>query len=204
MKKPTRSGARALKTRIKKKSGLKISSRRWLERHMNDPYVHRAKADGYRSRAAFKLIEIDDKHQILKPGLRIVDLGSAPGGWCQVSAARTRSDDENPLVVAIDYLEMDPVPGTKFLKKDFLEDDAPDALIEEQAFQPTHYGKIVLVFDQVLKNRDLFRQLLPQHVFLFQATNQRNNSVAIQASNQVNQQRFRPANRHTGQQKHDA
>ncbi|MEX0346685.1 MAG: RlmE family RNA methyltransferase [Rhizobiaceae bacterium] len=136
MKKPARSGARALKTRIKKKSGLKISSRRWLERHMNDPYVHRAKADGYRSRAAYKLIEIDDKHQILKPGLRIVDLGSAPGGWCQVSAARAKSDNENPSVVAIDYLEMDPVPGTKFLKKDFLDNDAPDALIDALGGKP--------------------------------------------------------------------
>lgn len=136
MKKPARSGARALKTRIKKKSGLKISSRRWLERHMNDPYVHRAKADGYRSRAAYKLLEIDEKHQILKPGLRIVDLGSAPGGWCLVCAARAKSDEENPSVVAIDYLEMDPVPGTIFLKKDFLDDDAPDALIEAIGGKP--------------------------------------------------------------------
>ena len=80
-----------LKTRIKKKSGLKESSRRWLERHINDPYVQRSKADGYRSRAAYKLIEIDDRHKILKPGARVIDLGAAPGGWCQVAAARVKS-----------------------------------------------------------------------------------------------------------------
>src|SRR5690554_1102500 len=88
MKKPARpgaTGARALKTRIRKKSKLKNSSRRWLERHLNDPYVHRSRAEGYRSRAAFKLIEIDDKHDLLKPGQRVIDLGAAPGGWCQVT-----------------------------------------------------------------------------------------------------------------------
>lgn len=138
MKKPAKSGSgtRAMKTRVKKKSGLKVSSRRWLERHMNDPYVHRAKAEGYRSRAAFKLIEIDERHKILKPGARIVDLGSAPGGWSQVSATRVQSDNENPSVVAIDYLEMDPVPGATFLQKDFLDDDAPDALIKALSQRP--------------------------------------------------------------------
>ncbi len=138
MKKAARpgGGARALKTRVKKKSGLKPSSRRWLERHMNDPYVHQAKAEGYRSRAAFKLIEIDDRYGILKPGARVVDLGSAPGGWCQVSVARCRSTDESPSIAAIDYLEMDPVPGAAFLQKDFLDDDAPDALIEALGGRP--------------------------------------------------------------------
>ena len=138
MKKQTRrgSGTRELKTRIKKKSGLKASSRRWLERHMNDPYVHRAKAEGYRSRSAFKLIEIDDKHNILTPGAKVVDLGSAPGGWCQVSVARTGSEDTGPGVVAIDCLEMDPVPGTTFLQMDFLDDDAPEKLIEALGGRP--------------------------------------------------------------------
>jgi 23S rRNA (uridine2552-2'-O)-methyltransferase len=93
---------RVLKTRIKKKSGLKESSRRWLERHMNDPYVQKSKAEGYRSRSAYKLIEIDDRHHLLKPGQRVIDLGAAPGGWCQVAAARTRSTVERPLVVGID------------------------------------------------------------------------------------------------------
>jgi 23S rRNA (uridine2552-2'-O)-methyltransferase len=89
-KKPVKPGAtRVLRTKIKKKSGLKESSRRWLERHMNDPYVQRSKADGYRSRAAYKLIEIDDRYKLLKPGLKVIDLGAAPGGWSQVAAART-------------------------------------------------------------------------------------------------------------------
>lgn len=130
MKKPTGgSGPRALKTRIKKKSGLKNSSRRWLERHMNDPYVHRSKAEGFRSRAAFKLIEIDDRYKILKPGTRVIDLGAAPGGWSQVAARRIGSTDAAPTVVAIDYLDMDAVPGVAFLKMDFLEDDAPERLM---------------------------------------------------------------------------
>jgi 23S rRNA (uridine2552-2'-O)-methyltransferase len=126
--KPTVS--RVLKTRIKKKSGLKESSRRWLERHMNDPYVQRSKADGYRSRAAYKLIEIDDRYNLLKPGLRVIDLGAAPGGWCQVAAARTKSTADNPQVIGIDYLEMDPVPGAPVLLMDFLDDDAPARLAE--------------------------------------------------------------------------
>ncbi|TWG61356.1 RlmE family RNA methyltransferase [Aminobacter sp. J44] len=136
MKKPGKgaalsgSGARALKTRVKKKSGLKVSSRRWLERHLNDPYVHRSKAEGWRSRAAFKLIEIDDKHKLLKPGMRVVDLGAAPGGWLQVAAQRIKSPDDAPTVVGIDYLEIDPIPGATFLQKDFLDDDAPEKLME--------------------------------------------------------------------------
>lgn len=132
-KKPVGSGAggaRVLRTKIKKKSGLKESSRRWLERHMNDPYVQRSKAAGYRSRAAYKLIEIDDRYKILKPGLKIIDLGAAPGGWCQVAAARTKSSAENPHVVGIDYLGMDPVPGSLVLELDFLDDSAPTRLIE--------------------------------------------------------------------------
>jgi 23S rRNA (uridine2552-2'-O)-methyltransferase len=123
-------GTRVLRTKVKKKSGLKESSRRWLERHLNDPYVQRSKAEGYRSRAAYKLIEIDDKHHILKPGLRVIDLGAAPGGWCQVSAERVGSTEERPLVVGIDYLEMDPVPGAAILKMDFLDDAAPARLVE--------------------------------------------------------------------------
>ncbi|RUM95506.1 RlmE family RNA methyltransferase [Pseudaminobacter arsenicus] len=130
-KKPAKpAGARVLKTRIKKKSGLKESSRRWLERHMNDPYVQRSKADGYRSRAAYKLIEIDERYHLLKPGMRVIDLGAAPGGWCQVAAARTGSTEADPQVIGIDYLEMDPVPGAPVLLMDFLDDDAPDRLAE--------------------------------------------------------------------------
>ncbi|MEQ8297575.1 MAG: RlmE family RNA methyltransferase [Nitratireductor sp.] len=131
MKKPgPKPGARALKARVKKKRGLKASSRRWLERHLNDPYVHRAKADGYRSRAAFKLIEIDDRQKLLKPGARVIDLGAAPGGWSQVAVQRTGSDPAAPTVVAIDYLDMDAIVGVTFLKMDFLDDDAPERLLE--------------------------------------------------------------------------
>lgn len=104
------------------------SSRRWLERQLNDPYVHRAKAEGYRSRAAFKLVEIDDRHDLLFPGARVVDLGAAPGGWSQVAASRVQSNDDDPLVVAIDLLAMEPIAGVRFMRKDFLDDDAPDLL----------------------------------------------------------------------------
>ncbi len=129
--KPTKPGAtRVLRVKMRKKSGLKESSRRWLERHMNDPYVQRSKADGYRSRAAYKLIEIDDRYKFLKPGLRVIDLGAAPGGWCQVSAARTGSKDAHPHVVGIDYLGMDSLPGVALLEMDFLDDAAPARLIE--------------------------------------------------------------------------
>ena len=134
--KPGPGGMRVLKTRVKKKSGLKESSRRWLQRHINDPYVQRSKADGYRSRAAYKLIEIDDKHHLLKPGMKVIDLGAAPGGWCQVAAARTKSSAENPHVVGIDYLEMDAVPGAAILMMDFLDADAPARLIEALGGEP--------------------------------------------------------------------
>ena len=129
-------GGRALKTRIKKKSGLKNSSRRWLERHLNDPYVHKAKNEGYRSRAAFKLTEIDDRYELIKPGMRVIDLGAAPGGWTQVAVTRTGSTEDDIRVVAIDYLDMDPVPGAAILKMDFLDDEAPAKLIEVLGGEP--------------------------------------------------------------------
>jgi len=123
-------GARVLKTRVKKKRGLKTSSRRWLERHLNDPYVRRATAEGMRSRAAYKLMEIDDRYRLLAPGMRVIDLGAAPGGWCQVAAERVKSDPLQPSVVGIDYLEMDPVPGAAILQMNFLDEEAPGHLIE--------------------------------------------------------------------------
>ncbi len=110
----------------------KPSSRRWLERQLADPYVKQAKAQGYASRAAFKLIEIDDRYRILKPGSRVVDLGAAPGGWTQVAVARTGSPQgksAKPLVVGIDVLEMEPVPGALVLQMDFLATEAPAALL---------------------------------------------------------------------------
>ena len=121
---------RKLGQRVKKRGKIKASSRRWIERHINDPYVQRAKLEGYRARAAFKLLEIDEKHDILRGAKRIVDLGSAPGSWSQIAAKVTGSTDADPRVAAIDFLEMDPLPGVRFLQMDFLDDDAPDRLIE--------------------------------------------------------------------------
>lgn len=124
-------GVDGLHVRVKKKGrSLKESSRRWLERQLNDPYVQRAKAEGYRSRAAFKLLEIDDRYHILKKGQRIIDLGAAPGGWCQIAADRVGSTFDAPLVVGIDYLDVDPLPGVTLLKMDFLDEEAPACLME--------------------------------------------------------------------------
>ena len=117
-------GDRRLKVRVKDKRKTQ-SSRKWLERQLNDPYVVRAKREGYRSRAAFKLIEIDDKHRLFKPGARVADLGSAPGGWSQVAAKRVGAQGR---VVGIDILDMDQLPGVEFAKIDFLDPDAPDRL----------------------------------------------------------------------------
>jgi 23S rRNA (uridine2552-2'-O)-methyltransferase len=117
-------GGRALKVRVKDKRKSQ-SSRAWLERQLNDPYVARAKREGFRSRAAFKLIEIDDKHHILKPGARVADLGAAPGGWSQVAAKRV---GERGRVVGIDLLEMEALPGVEFAAIDFLDPAAPDKL----------------------------------------------------------------------------
>ena len=113
-----------LKIRVKDKR-KSVSSRRWLERQLNDPYVARAKREGYRSRAAFKLAEIDDRHHLLKPGGRVVDLGAAPGGWSQVAQKRVGSRGR---VVAIDILEMDAIAGVEIAELDFLDPDAPDRL----------------------------------------------------------------------------
>ncbi|MDW9761922.1 23S rRNA methyltransferase [Sinorhizobium meliloti] len=111
-----------------KKGKLKASSRRWIERHINDPYVQRAQLEGYRARAAFKLLEIDEKHKILAGAKRIIDLGAAPGSWSQIAAKVTNSTDADPRVAAIDFLEMDPIPGVRFLQMDFLDPEAPENL----------------------------------------------------------------------------
>ncbi|MDO6964611.1 RlmE family RNA methyltransferase [Rhizobium alvei] len=113
-----------------RKTKLKESSRRWLERHINDPYVQRSKREGYRSRAVYKLLEIDEKHQILKGARRIIDLGAAPGGWSQIAARVTNSTNDSIRVAAIDFLEMDAIPGVHFIQMDFLEDGAPQKLID--------------------------------------------------------------------------
>ena len=119
-----------LKIRVKTAKKRTVSSTKWLERQLNDPYVARARAEGYRSRAAFKIKEMDEKHKLFHKGTRVVDLGAAPGGWSQVAARAVGSTEANPLVVGIDYLEMDPIPGVILLKKDFTEDDAPQMLID--------------------------------------------------------------------------
>lgn len=110
------------KSRVKTAKKRKTSSTRWLERQLNDPYVDKAKRDGYRSRAAYKIIEIDEKIGLLKKGMKIVDLGSAPGGWSQIAAKK------GCTVVAIDLLEVDEIPGVDFVQMDFMDDDAPDKL----------------------------------------------------------------------------
>jgi 23S rRNA (uridine2552-2'-O)-methyltransferase len=108
----------------------KLSSKLWLERQLNDPYVAQAKREGLRSRAAYKLIEIDDKYHFLKPGMSVVDLGAAPGGWSQIAAKRVGAADRRGKVVAIDLLEMPEISGVSFAQLDFLKEDAPDRLLK--------------------------------------------------------------------------
>jgi 23S rRNA (uridine2552-2'-O)-methyltransferase len=122
-------GSRDLKVRVKTGKGRSLSSKLWLERQLNDPYVARAKREGFRSRAAFKLIEIDDKHRLLKPGARVVDLGAAPGGWSQVAAKRVGAAEGKGKVIAIDLLDMPAIPGVAFAQIDFLDDAAPEKLV---------------------------------------------------------------------------
>jgi 23S rRNA (uridine2552-2'-O)-methyltransferase len=124
-------GARGdkLKQHVKTAHKRSHSSTQWLQRQLNDPYVARAKAEGLRSRAAFKLTEIDDRYRLLKSGHVIVDLGAAPGGWCQVAAERIGLKQGRGRVVGIDLLEIEPIPGVDLLLMDFTEDDAPAALL---------------------------------------------------------------------------
>jgi len=130
-------GTRELHTRVKKKAGtIKASSRRWLERHLNDPYVHQSKIDGYRSRAAYKLIEINERYKLLKKGQKVIDLGAAPGGWSQVAAGMVGSSHEKPSVIGIDYLHVDPLPGVILLEMDFLDEQAPHQLLEALGDKP--------------------------------------------------------------------
>jgi 23S rRNA (uridine2552-2'-O)-methyltransferase len=107
----------------------KLSSKLWLERQLNDPYVAQARREGLRSRAAYKLSEIDDKYHFLKPGMSVVDLGAAPGGWSQIAAKRVGAADGRGKVVAIDLLEMPEIPGVSFAQLDFLKEDAPEKLL---------------------------------------------------------------------------
>jgi 23S rRNA (uridine2552-2'-O)-methyltransferase len=118
------------RTGLRTARGRSVSSQRWLKRQLDDPYVRRAKSEGWRSRAAFKLIEIDDKYRLLKPGQKVLDLGAAPGGWSQVAASRVKAGQGAGRVVAIDLLDIEPIPGVEFARLDFLDDAAPARLRE--------------------------------------------------------------------------
>jgi 23S rRNA (uridine2552-2'-O)-methyltransferase len=128
------SGTRGLKTRVKTARGRSTSSTRWLQRQLNDPFVAEARRLGYRSRAAFKLIEIDDKYKLLRPGAAVVDLGAAPGGWSQIAADRIGSTQDKGgktgKAVAIDILDFEPIAGVDELILDFLDPTAPEKLKE--------------------------------------------------------------------------
>lgn len=124
-------GRRDLRVRVKTAKGRRLSSTLWLERQLNDPYVARARAEGYRSRAAYKLVEIDDRFRLLRPGARVVDLGCAPGGWVQVAVARvnalgTRKGRAVGRVLGVDLQPVEPIPGAEILELDFLDEGADD------------------------------------------------------------------------------
>ena len=126
-----RSGGRGcLHERVKTARRRTASSTRWLQRQLNDPYVHAAKKEGFRSRAAYKLAEMDDKFHFLKPGGRVVDLGAAPGGWCQIAVQRVKAlegrGEKQGRVIGVDILDMEPMPGATIMKLDFLSDGADD------------------------------------------------------------------------------
>jgi 23S rRNA (uridine2552-2'-O)-methyltransferase len=127
--KRTGAGARTLRQRVKTARKRTLSSQKWLERQLNDPYVARAKREGFRSRAAYKLIELDDKLRFLKPGGRVVDLGAAPGGWAQVAAQRVGAGEGKGNVVGVDLLPIEPLPGAAFLQLDFMAPEAPERLV---------------------------------------------------------------------------
>jgi 23S rRNA (uridine2552-2'-O)-methyltransferase len=127
-------GQRELRVRVKTAKGRKLSSTLWLERQLNDPYVQRAKKEGYRGRAAFKISELDDKYGFLKPGARVVDLGCAPGGWCQVAVARVNALGDNPKkptgrVLGVDLQEVEAITGAEIHVLDFLAEEA-DAMVK--------------------------------------------------------------------------
>lgn len=121
---------RDTKQQVKTAKGRSTSSTRWLKRQLNDPYIAKAEMEGWRSRAAFKLIEINDKIDVLAPGKTVVDLGAAPGGWCQVAAKA------GCKVIGLDLLEMDPIADVTFFQMDFMDDDAPETLIDAMGGAP--------------------------------------------------------------------
>lgn len=126
-KKPTN---RSAKQRVKTAKGRTTASTRWLERQLNDPYIAKAQMMGYRSRAAFKLLEINEKLDLIQPGQIIIDLGAAPGGWCQIAA------EKGAKIIGLDVLEIDPIPNVSFFQMDFMDDDAPQKLIDACGGEP--------------------------------------------------------------------
>ncbi|MDH5453623.1 MAG: RlmE family RNA methyltransferase [Paracoccaceae bacterium] len=139
VKSPTKNnsgrGARDLRVRVKTAKGRKLSSTLWLERQLNDPYVQRAQKEGYRGRAAYKILELDDKFRFLVPGARVVDLGCAPGGWCQVAVTRVnaqgvRSSKNQGRVLGVDIQEVEPIAGAEIHVLDFLSDGADEKVKE--------------------------------------------------------------------------
>jgi 23S rRNA (uridine2552-2'-O)-methyltransferase len=120
--------ARSAAVRVKSTARRTPSSKQWLERQLNDPYVGEAQRRGYRSRAAFKLAQLDDRFRLLRPGLRVVDLGCAPGGWTQIAVERVKPTAARGIVVGIDILAMDPVPGATVIEMDFLDAKASERL----------------------------------------------------------------------------
>ncbi len=125
MTKKSSGGSRDLTVRVKTARGRKSSSTKWLQRQLNDPYVQQAKRDGYRSRAAYKILEIDEKFHLFKPNQRILDLGAAPGGWSQVAMQKI---GKKGAIYGIDLLEIEPMAGAEFVVMDFTDDDAPDRI----------------------------------------------------------------------------
>ncbi len=124
------SGRRDLTVRVKTAKGRKLSSTLWLQRQLNDPYVQSAQRDGYRSRAVYKLIEINDKYKLLKPGMKVLDLGATPGGWSQYAAKRVRSGQGRGQVIALDINEMDDIPNVDFLLCDFEEPNSDQMILD--------------------------------------------------------------------------
>lgn len=130
-KKSSGRGQRDLRVRVKSAKGRRLSSTLWLERQLNDPYVQKAQKDGYRGRAAYKILELDEKYRFLVPGARVVDLGCAPGGWCQVAVPKVNSLGERKgkkigTILGIDLQDVDPIPGCEIHVLDFLDEGADD------------------------------------------------------------------------------
>ncbi|MDG1235152.1 MAG: RlmE family RNA methyltransferase [Amylibacter sp.] len=134
-KKTSGRGQRDLRVRVKSAKGRRLSSTRWLERQLNDPYVQKAQKDGYRGRAAYKILELNEKYRFLIPGARVVDLGCAPGGWCQVAVPKVnslgeRKDKKTGTILGVDLQEVDPIPGCQIHVLDFLDEGADDQVRE--------------------------------------------------------------------------